>query len=240
MSKRLPFIFAAVAVALVFGATMVMNRTTQSANYLPLPGAAIAETPERLIQAQAEGGEDEVDLSRVIEIVEGNPDAPVTIIEFSSFTCPHCARYNQTIYPQMRAEYIDSGRIQYIKREVYFDAYGLWAALVARCGGAMSYSGIANIMYAEQQEWARGADANAVAENLRRIGRRAGLGDDQLNACMTDRDMAVALMETYRQGAEDYGIRATPSFVINGETYSNMSFEEFQGIIDPLLEVASE
>lgn len=230
MSQRLSFlsfVLSCVLVVAPFGVTT----------------SAMAESQEQIVRTQAEAAsqdEDAIDLSRVVEIVEGNPEAAVTIMEFSSFTCPHCARYNQTVYPQIREAYIETGLIQYIKREVYFDAYGLWASLVARCGGVMSYSGIANIIYAEQQEWARGEDANAVAENLRRIGRRAGLDDEQLNACLTDREMAVALMETYRQGAVEHGIQATPSFVINGETYSNMSFEEFQGIIDPLLEAASE
>ena len=65
----------------------------------------------------------------------GNPEAPVTVVEYSSFTCPHCANFNQGPYEQLKAEFIDTGRIQYLKREVYFDRYGLWAGMVARCGG---------------------------------------------------------------------------------------------------------
>ncbi|MCB1410974.1 MAG: DsbA family protein [Rhodobacter sp.] len=185
--------------------------------------------------AQSTGNGDPVDTSRVQEMEQGNPDSAVTVIEFASFTCPHCAHFNQTVYRQLKEAYIDTGLIRFIYREVYFDAYGLWAAMVARCGGEMRYFGIADMLYAEQREWTRGDDQTAVADNLRRIGRRAGMTDDQLNACLTDREMAMALMQVYQNNQREYNIPGTPSFVINGTLYSNMSFEEFQAILDPLL-----
>lgn len=176
-----------------------------------------------------------IDTSRVVEMELGNAASAVTIIEYSSFTCPHCARFNQAVYPALKAAYIDTNLVRYIKREVYFDAPGLWAGLVARCGGPMRYFGIAEILYAEQDQWAHNADTSVVADNLRRIGRRAGMNDDTLNVCLTDRDMATAMMEVYRTGALEFDIRGTPSFVINGTTHSNLSFAEFQAILDPLL-----
>lgn len=190
------------------------------------PNAAIAQTSDDI----------EVDLELVEEMELGNPDAAVTIIEFSSFTCPHCARFNEGVYNEIKEAYIDTGLIRYIKREVYFDAYGLWAALVARCGGQMRYFGVAELIYAEQSDWARGEDGGAVAASLRNIGLRAGMTNEQLDACFADRPMAMAMMQTYQNNVEEFGIQGTPSFVINGETYSNMSFSEFQEIIDPLLE----
>ena len=193
-----------------------------------LGGQRMAEVGTTLITpsaANAQTGDAPVDTSRVIEMVQGNPDAAVTVMEFASFTCPHCANFHQGVYRQIKETYIDPGLIRFVYREVYFDAYGLWAALVARCGGEMRYFGIVEMLYA----------GGAVADSLRRIGRRAGMSDDELNACLTDRDMAMAMMQVYQQGATEYGIRGTPSFVINGTTYSNMSFAEFQAILDPLL-----
>ena len=186
--------------------------------------------------AQTSGDAADIDTSRVIDMAAGNPESPVTLIEYSSFTCPHCARFNQTVYQQLRETYVDTGLINFVKREVYFDAYGLWAGMVARCAGPTRYFGIVEILFDEQSEWARGEDANAVANNLRRIGLRAGMTEEQLNTCLTDRDMATAMMAVYQQGVEDYGINSTPSFVINGTTYSNMSFEEFRAILDPLVQ----
>lgn len=193
--------------------------------------APSASQPPLVMQSQSGGGSATVDTSAVFEVVIGNPDASIEIIEYSSFTCPHCATFNQGVYRQIYDSYISTGQIRYVKREVYFDAYGLWAALVARCGGPERYSGIVEMLYAEQRDWAGHNDGAIVAANLRRIGRRAGMTDDQLNACLEDRDMATAMMETYRVNAETHGIRSTPSFVINGTTHSNMSFAEFQRLI---------
>jgi protein-disulfide isomerase len=176
-----------------------------------------------------------LDLSRVEEMVLGNPDSPVEVIEFASYTCPHCASFHAGAFQQLKREYIDTGLIRFVYREVYFDAYGLWAALVARCGGPMRYFGISSMLYEEQATWSRGADGAAVADNLRRIGRRAGMSDDEMNTCLADRDLAMAMMQVYQNGVQEYGVRGTPSFVINGRLYSNMSFAEFQAILDPLL-----
>lgn len=209
------------------------------AGYTVLTGGDASVIGQTLIQpsaaqAQTTNG-DAVDTSRVLEMEMGNPDAAVTIIEFASYTCPHCQHFHADVWPTLKAEYIDTGKVRFIYREVYFDAYGLWAALVARCGGPMRYFGISDILYDEQSQWARGADANAVADSLRRIGRRAGMTDDELNQCLTDRDMATAMMQVYQNGMQEYGIQGTPSFVINGVTHSNMPIDEFRSILDPLL-----
>ncbi|MCB1391271.1 MAG: DsbA family protein [Rhodobacteraceae bacterium] len=208
------------------------------AGYSALNGGDTPSLAQTLIEpsaAHAQTSGETVDTSRVLEMELGNPDAAVTIMEFASYTCPHCAHFHSDVWPTLKAEYIDTGKVRFIYREVYFDAYGLWAALVARCGGQMRYFGISDILYDEQQQWARGDDASAVADNLRRIGRRAGMSDDQLNQCLTDRDLATAMMQVYQEGMQEHDIRGTPSFVINGTTYSNMSMNEFRAILDPLL-----
>ena len=197
----------------------------------PAPTPVAASSTAIAPAAGAAAASTDVDLSRVIEMAVGNPDAPVTIIEYASFTCPHCANFSQGVYQQIRQNYIDTGVVRFIKREVYFDAYGLWAALVARCGGPERYHGIAEMIYQTQREWTASQDGAVVAENLRRIGRRAGMNDAELNACLTDRDMATALMEVYRRNATADNVRATPSFIINGRPYSNMSYAEFETAI---------
>jgi protein-disulfide isomerase len=216
---------ALIAGAAITGYTALRGGQPAMTTEIVMPGAANAQT-----------GDETVDTSRVYPLVMGNTEAEVSVMEFASYTCPHCATYHSTTFPQIKETYIDTGLIRYEYREVFFDAYGLWAALVARCGGEARYFGIADMLYDEQRQWASGDDANVVADNLRRIGRRAGMNDEELNACLGDREMALAMMEVYRQGMEEYEIRGTPSLVINGTTYSNMSFAELQGILDPLLE----
>ncbi len=87
-------------------------------------------------------------------------------------------------------EYIDTGKVRFIHREVYFDRFGLWAGMVARCGGEDRYFGVADIVYNTQSEWTKGGDPATIVENLRRIGRTAGLTDEQLDACLSDADKA--------------------------------------------------
>lgn len=198
--------------------------TTQLA---PLAGSAQAQT--------ATPGS--VDTSRVIEMAVGAEDAPVTIVEYASFTCPHCANFNTGVYRQIHENYIETGVVRFIHREVYFDAFGLWAAMVARCGGPERYFGITDMLFEQQRDWARAqpsagqSESEAVAEALRRIGRRAGMNDAEINACLSDRDMATAMMEVYRVNAERDNVRATPSFMINGRAYSNMSYADFEAAI---------
>lgn len=223
MQKNLLIIGAAVAAVAVGGyALLGGNRTAEM--------TPVTEITAQSSQSASDAG-NPPDVSQVVEMSLGNPEAPVTIIEYSSFTCPHCANFNQGVYNQIIENYVDTGQVHYIKREVYFDAYGLWGALVARCGGPERYHGIVEMLYRGQRDWAGAQDGAQVADNLRRIGRRAGMSDDELNACLADRDMATALMEVYRVNAERHGIRSTPSFVINERLYNNMSYAEFETAI---------
>ncbi|MEL7344968.1 MAG: thioredoxin domain-containing protein [Pseudomonadota bacterium] len=178
----------------------------------------------------------DVDTSGVLEMSLGNPDAPVTVIEYASFTCPHCRDFHKGTYQDLKAQYIDTGKINFIYREVYFDLPGLWAGMVARCGGPDRYFGISDLIYQDHPNWVRGANGVEIAENLRRIGRTAGLTDAQLDACLQDNAKAEALNAVFEANARADGINSTPSFVINGELYSNMSLAEFQRIIDAELE----
>lgn len=213
------FVLPAIAVAAALGAGGYWY-TSQSA---PAPGAATSVATGSPTQAHP------------LDFPLGNADAPVTVIEYSSFTCPHCATFNQGPYEQLKADFIDEGRIQYIKREVYFDRFGLWAGMVARCGGGTRYHGVVEMLYDQQRTWAGANDPAQVASNLRRLGRQAGMNDDELNACLEDADKALELTEFYQANAEADGIRATPTFVINGETYQNMPYDEFARILNEKL-----
>lgn len=195
-------------------------------------GAAQAQTAEA--EAAAEPAAEDAPLYREMSL--GNPDAAVTVIEYASFTCPHCASFHSTVMPELRENYIDTGLVHFINREVYFDAYGLWAGMLARCGGGERYFGIVDMLYETQREWAGSSDGAQVAENLRRMGRVAGFTTEEVNACLENRAMAEALVAEYQTNATADGIRGTPSFVINGTLYSNMSYAEFSEILDGLLE----
>lgn len=175
---------------------------------------------------------DSVDLSLVQEMVLGDEDAAVTVIEYASFTCPHCRSFHEGPFKQLKADYIDTGKIRFIYREVYFDRYGLWAGMVARCGGERRYFGLVDLIYQNQSVWTASNDPVQVAENLRRLGRQAGLTDAGLDACLQDGDKAQAMVALWQQHSERDDINSTPSFVINGIKYSNMSYADFSAVLD--------
>jgi protein-disulfide isomerase len=162
----------------------------------------------------------------------GSPDAKVKMVEYASFTCPHCAHFHETVFGQLKKDYIDTGKVRFTLREVYFDRYGLWGALIARCGGEMKYFGIHDMLFSKQKEWAASDDPAQVVENLKTIGRAAGLDDAAMDACMNDKANAEALIKQFQTNFEADGVEGTPTLFINGTKYSNMSYEELKPILD--------
>ncbi|MGR3637144.1 MAG: DsbA family protein [Shimia sp.] len=177
----------------------------------------------------------DVDTSGVVEMVMGAEDAKVTIIEYASFTCPHCASFHSQVLKPLKAEFVDTGKVKFIFRDVYFDRFGLWASMVARCGGQEKFFGIADILMNTQAEWSRAGDPTAIAGALRKTGRLAGLDDDTLQACLQDEDKAKALVGWYQENAAADDVSATPTLIIDGEKYSNMSYAALKELIEEKL-----
>jgi protein-disulfide isomerase len=185
--------------------------------------------------APAPAAAQEAETAEVTEMTMGDPEAPVEVIEYASYTCPHCATFHENVLPRLKEDYVDTGKVHFIYREVYFDKYGMWASMLARCGGEERFFGITELIYDAQSSWSRAGSDVAVADELRRIGRLAGLGEEQVEACLSDADKLRALVAWYQENATEHGIQATPSFVIDGETYSNMSYADFSEILDEKL-----
>ncbi|WP_170588589.1 DsbA family protein [Ruegeria arenilitoris] len=195
---------------------------TQSPSTVPLPQ----------LVGSAEAQNADLDTSTIVEMVQGAEDAPVEVIEYASYTCPHCANFHQGPYKQLKKDYIDTGKVKFIYREVYFDRYGIWASMVARCGGPEKFFGITDLIYQGQSEWTRAGGPAEIVEELRKIGRLAGLSNDQLEACLQDGTKAQTLVAWYQKNAEQDGIQATPSFVVNGKKVDNQSYDEFKALIE--------
>ena len=180
----------------------------------------------------------EADPSAIADMVMGAEDAPVEMIEYASYTCPHCANFHATVWPQLKADYIDTGKVRFIYREVYFDRFGLWASMIARCGGEMRFFGITDEIYNKQRSWTASGDPATIAQELQTIGKTAGLSEEQVTACMSDAQTAQNLVAWYEQNAEADNIRSTPSFLIDGEPYSNMAWDEMKAILDERIAAA--
>ncbi len=205
----------ALAATLAAGGSWVLNPTAQ-----PPLGAAAAQD------------------ATVTDMTLGQADAPVEIIEYGSFTCPHCATFEQEVFPQLKEDYIDTGKVKFTFREAYFNKYDMWASLMARCGGEMKYFGIVDMIYETQNEWARQSTEAGVADAIRKMGLQAGIGKEQLDACMQDGEQLKALVGWYQQNVEADGFNSTPSFMIDGELHTNMPYSEFTEILDERLEAA--
>jgi protein-disulfide isomerase len=222
MTRLMTGVFAAVAVVAGGYALSGFNSQSSLPNN-PLVGAAIAQ-------------EAEVDTSTITEMTLGVEDAPVTLIEYASYTCPHCANFHNDTFKKLKADYIDTGKVKFIYREVYFDRYGLWASMIARCNGPEKFFGITDLIYKGQSDWARAGGASEIVDELRKIGRLAGLENDQLEACLQDGTKAQTLVTWYQENATEHGIESTPSFILNGEKISNQSYADFKKLIDAELE----
>lgn len=187
-----------------------------------------------LMTGTSQAQEAAVDTSGIVEMTMGAEVAKVTIIEYASFTCPHCANFHKGPLKQLKAEYIDTDKVHFIYRDVYFDRFGLWAAMVARCGGPEKFFGISDMLYTQQQEWTKGEPAQ-IADNLRRIGKVAGIEPDAVEACLNDNDTAMALVAWYQANAEADNVESTPTLIINDQKYNNMAYDDLKAIIEEKL-----
>lgn len=224
MNKSALASVAVVAVVAVAGGAWMMNNSSAS-----------AQTSVPAVTSDAEASD-----FNVAEMIQGNPDAAVQVIEYASYTCPHCANFQANQYQQIKENYIETDLIGFTYREVYFDRPGLWASMVARCGGEMRFFGISDLIYEGQQDWARGETGEDIIASLRNIGKVAGLTDADLDTCLSDGEQAQELMAWYQYNADADEVTSTPSFIINGEKYSNMSYEDFAAVLDEKLEEAGE
>lgn len=218
MNRLIPII-----VAVVVGIAGGVYYLTQNSE--PAVAQTSVETPEA----------SDVDTSGIPEMILGDPDAPITLIEYASYTCPHCASFHENTYPQLKADYIDTGKVKFVFREVYFDRFGLWASQLARCGGEERFFGITDHLMKTQSDWARAGDPVAIADAIRKIGRISGLSNEAIEACLQDEEQQKSLVAWYQTNAANDGVTGTPSFVINGTKYSNMSYADLKGILDGLL-----
>ncbi|RDW12244.1 DsbA family protein [Paracoccus thiocyanatus] len=169
------------------------------------------------------------------DIALGQADAPVTIVEYASFTCSHCADFHTQTWPKLKAEYVDTGKVRFIQRDVYFDAVGLWAGILARCGGDEKYYAVSDLIFDDQKTWLAGESGDAIAGNLRKIGAKAGMTSEQMDACWNDKQKVADLVTTFQSKAGADEIEGTPTFVIDGEKVRNQPWDELKKVIDAKL-----
>jgi protein-disulfide isomerase len=149
------------------------------------------------------------------DMVLGKADAPVTVVEYASMTCPHCAAFHAENLPKLKSEYIDSGKVRLVFREYPLDKFALYASMLARCAGPQRYFDFVNVLFQQQASWVRAKDQLVELKKLARLG---GIGEEAFNACMADEKLRDEIIASRLNGEKVHGITATPGFVVNGKT----------------------
>ena len=163
----------------------------------------------------------------------GDEAAPVTIVEYASLTCPHCADFHVDILPALKERYIEPGHVRLIYRDFPLDQLALRAAGLARCVEGRAYWGMLDILFESQERWARSAEP---IEALARLGRVAGLDDDEIGRCLNDEEVLDDVVNERLHGEQRFQINSTPTFVIEGRIYRGaMSVDQFAEVLDPLV-----
>lgn len=208
----------------------MLIRSVATALALVLAGPALAQ------DATDNGATAEAAEAQTLpDIVMGAEDAPLTIVEYASFTCGHCANFHEQNFPKLKKEFIDTGKVKFIQRDVYFDAVGLWAGILARCGGDDKYYAVSDMLFDDQKKWLSGGSGDEIAANLRKIGLKAGMSEDQMTACWDDKATAESLISTFQTNATADKIEATPTFIIGGEKVMNQPWDDMKKVIEAKL-----
>lgn len=190
---------------------------------LRLVAEAVAQSPAEVAKPGA-----------LPDMALGPANAPVTITEYASMTCPHCAAFNEQVFPKIKAEYIDSGKVRYVFREFPLDIKAAAGSMLARCiakGDPNKYFAVTDMLFRQQNEWVKN-----TTETLTRIGKQAGLSQQQVEDCLKDQSLLDKIVADQKYATEVLKVESTPTFFINGEKIKgDASFEAFAKVINPLL-----
>jgi protein-disulfide isomerase len=167
------------------------------------------------------------------DMILGKADAPVTIIEYASLTCSHCAHFAANTFPKVKAELIDTGKVRWVFRDFPLDRLALRGALLAHCMPKEQYFATLEVLFASQNEWAAAADPNAA---LGQIGRTAGLDQPTIEKCLSDKAAIDKIVARIQEGEQRYNLKSTPTFIINGKAESgDMDYDTFFNLVKDLL-----
>jgi protein-disulfide isomerase len=216
-------------VAFAFAAALGLHAASSAA---PTSSSAAAPVPAAPPSAAA-APSPSAKVSLAPEESMGNPKAKVTVIEYASAACPHCARMNNEVLPQLKKAYIDTGKVRYVFREMLTDPvpFAGTAFMMARCGGDQNYFAVLDDVFRQQQAIYESGD---LPGGLLKIGAKYGLDKDKINACMGE-DAVKGLNDRVARADKD-GIQGTPTFLIGGDKLvGEQSFEQLAAVIDKQL-----
>jgi protein-disulfide isomerase len=204
---------------------------------LAAAGLASAFAPERwsLITpaaAQTPSASDLAKAGPLEEMALGPENAPVTIIEYASMTCSHCANFSTKTFPELKKRYIDTGKVRYILREFPLDPLAAGAFMLARCAGKNKYYPMVETLFEQQKDWV----VQRPLDPLKRIAKQAGFTDQSFDQCLANQQLLDGMEKVRQHGAEKLGVNSTPTFFINGKVHrGDISIDELEKQIQPYL-----
>jgi len=216
--------------------TMSSAATPATADAAQTQVAQAAAPAAKVEVPQSEG---EVDIAKLMapgplpEMSVGKADAKVTIVEYMSMTCPHCARFHNETYDAIKAKYVDSGQVRFVVREFPFDPRAAAAFMLARCAPEGQYFPMISMLFKQQEQWAAAQNGR---DALLQMSKLAGFTQESFEACLTNQKLLDDVQATMQKGDKDFGVKATPTFFVNGKKYSGeMSVDTMSALIDSML-----
>lgn len=199
-------------------------RAGLGAGMLGFAGSALAQTPS--VGDVAVPGP-------LGDIWLGAAEAKVTVVEYASLTCSHCANFHANTWPAFKAKYVDSGKVRFTLREFPLDPLATAGFMLARCNGNDKYYAISDLLFTQQKNW---AFVEKPVDSLASLVKQAGFTQESFEACLKRQDLYDAVNAVKNRGSEKLGVNSTPTFFVNGQRHSGaLTLAELEKIIDPLL-----
>jgi protein-disulfide isomerase len=199
----------------------------------------VAQAAAPAAKVEVPQSEGEVDIAKLMapgplpEMSVGKADAKVTIVEYMSMTCPHCARFHNETYDAIKTKYVDSGQVRFVLREFPFDPRAAAAFMLARCAPEGQYFPMISMLFKQQEQWAAAPNGR---DALLQMSKLAGFTQESFEACLTNQKLLDDVQATMQKGDKEFGVKATPTFFVNGKKYSGeMSVDTMSALIDSML-----
>jgi protein-disulfide isomerase len=200
-------------------------------------GPALAQTAAKPA-APAPAAKDAVSIMELMaeppakDLWIGKADAPVTVVEYASLTCGHCAHFHESTWPTLKSKYVETGKVRYVLRDFPLDPVAAAGSMLARCAGDDKRASVVDLLFSNQQKWL----VNKPVDALRDLLKQAGFTQESFDACLKNQELYDAVIKTREAASEKFGINSTPSFFINGKLHRGaLTVAELEKILDPLL-----
>jgi len=167
------------------------------------------------------------------DLVLGNADAPITVVEYASMTCGHCAHFHTSVFPTLKEKYVDNGKVRFIMREFPLDNLAAAASMLARCAGDGKTFPLISVLFAKQDDWA--FVKGDPRPELLKFAKQAGFTQESFEKCLTDQKLLDDIAAIRSRAAETFGVNATPTFFVNGKKLNGVDLADFEKAFEPIL-----